>query len=54
MTKSKYKIGYSDNGGVFIGKNIQSGFHKHHSIAIVLSFNKPFEIIDESNQINLY
>jgi AraC-like DNA-binding protein len=50
----KYKIGYSENGGIFIGKNIQSDFHKHHLIAIVLSFTESFEIVHENNQSNTY
>lgn len=54
MNLPKYKIGYSENGGIFIGKNIQSDFHKHHLIAIVLSFSEPFEIVHESNQSNTY
>lgn len=47
MNKFKYKIGYSEYGGIFIGKKIQSDFHKHHLIAIIISFNEPFIIIDD-------
>lgn len=50
MEQAKSKIGYSENGGIFVGKNIQSDFHQHHLIAIVLSFTEPFEIILENNQ----
>ena len=38
------KIAYSDLGGIYIGKNIKSDFHKHHLIAIILSCGEPFEI----------
>jgi AraC-like DNA-binding protein len=44
MNKNNSKIGYSDIGGIFIGKNIQSDFHKHHFISIHLSFGETFEI----------
>jgi AraC-like DNA-binding protein len=54
LDQSKYKIGYAEDGGIFIGKNIQSDFHKHHLTAIVLSFAKPFEIVQENNQSNTY
>lgn len=54
MNSPKYKIGYSESGGFFIGKNIQSNFHKHHLIAIVLSFAESFEIVNENNQSNTY
>lgn len=54
MKQIKNKIGYSENGGIFVGKNIQSNFHEHHLIAIVLSFTEPFEIVYENNQSNSY
>jgi len=54
MIKSKYKIGFSEIGGIFIGKNIKSTFHKHPSIAIVLSFEKQFEIVTSENSSLLY
>lgn len=52
--KEKYKIGYSDDGGIFIGNNIQSDFHKHQSIAIVLSFENSFQITDEYGHVKSY
>jgi len=54
MDQLKFKIGYSENGGIYMGKNIQSEFHEHHLIAIVLSFIEPIEIIDKENQSNTY
>ncbi len=54
MNLQKYKISYSEDGGVFIGRNIQSDFHKHHLIAVVLSFAESFEIVHENNQSNTY
>lgn len=52
MNQLKSKIGYSENGGIFVGTNIKSIFHEHHLIAIVLSFSEPFEIVQENNQSN--
>ncbi|MBI5353021.1 MAG: helix-turn-helix transcriptional regulator [Chloroflexi bacterium] len=54
MDLPKYKIGYAENGGIFIGKNIQADFHKHHLIVIALSFTEPFEIFLEGNQSSTY
>ena len=54
MVEQKYKIGYSDIGGVFIGRDIRSVFHKHHSLAIVLSYGEPFEITTENSQPDSY
>jgi len=48
------KIGYSDLGGIYMGKNIKSDFHKHHLIAIILSYGEPFEITRENGQPELY
>lgn len=53
-SEKKYKIGYSEDGGIFIGRNIRSDFHKHQSIAIVLSFETPFQITDEHRHVQLY
>lgn len=38
------KIGYSDIGGIFIGKNIISEFHKHYALSVIISFGKPFKL----------
>ena len=48
------KIGYSDLGGIYMSKNIKSDFHKHHLIAIILSYGEPFEITRENGQPELY
>ena len=48
------KIGYSDLGGIYMGKKIKSDFHKHHLIAIILSYGEPFEITRENSQPELY
>jgi AraC-like DNA-binding protein len=44
MIKSKSKIGFSEIGGIYISKNIQSDYHKHYAISIIISFGKPFRI----------
>jgi AraC-like DNA-binding protein len=48
------KIAYSDLGGIFMGKNIKSDFHKHHLIAIIISYGEPFEITLENGRPELY
>ncbi len=37
-----------------MGKNIKSDFHKHHLIAIILSYSEPFAITREDGQSELY
>ena len=54
MDQTKYRIEYSDSGGIYIGKNIQSDFHENHLLSIVLSFSEPFEIITNTNQPGSY
>jgi AraC-like DNA-binding protein len=54
MVKSKNKIGFSEIGGIYIGKNIKSVFHKHPSVAIILSFSEEFEIITPDNKSFFY
>ena len=44
MAKNKYKIGYSDIGGIYIGKNINSTFARNHSITIILALSEAFRI----------
>lgn len=44
MNKIDFKIGFSEIGGIYIGKNIQSNFHKHYAITILLSFGEAFKI----------
>jgi AraC-like DNA-binding protein len=48
------KIAFSDLGGIYMCKNINSDFHKHHLIAIILSYGEPFEITRENGQSELY
>jgi len=47
MTGTGGKIGYSASGGIYIGRNIRTGFHKHHLNAVVISFSKPFCVQQE-------
>ena len=44
MHHTGFKIGYSDTGGVYMGKNTQADYHMHHAITIILSLGEPFEI----------
>jgi len=48
------KIGFSDLGGIFVAKNIKSDFHKHHLMAIILSYGEPFKITKENSRPELY
>lgn len=54
MEQTKYRIDYSESGGIYIGKNIQSDFHENHLLVIMLSFTEPFEIITKENHSSLY
>jgi AraC-like DNA-binding protein len=38
------KIGFSKIGGIFIGKDIISDFHKHYALTVILSFGEPFTL----------
>ena len=51
---NKFKIGFSDIGGIYIGKNIQSSFHKHYAITVLLSFGEPFIITTLDQKQALY
>ncbi len=44
MNTNKSKIGFSEIGGILISKDIQSDYHKHYAISIIISFGKPFKI----------
>ena len=54
MNPDNFKIGFSDLGGIYMAKNIKSDFHKHHLIAIILSYGEPFEITRENGRPELY
>lgn len=42
--KSAFKVGYTDEGGLYFSENVQTGLHQHHAITIVLSFGGAFGI----------
>lgn len=48
------KIGFSDIGGLFIGKDINSDFHKHYAISMIISFGKTFKITTTDKKQNEY
>lgn len=48
MEVKNYKIGFSEIGGIYIGKNIQSNFSKHYAITVIISFGEPF-VLTSSN-----
>lgn len=39
------KIGFSKIGGIYLGRNTQTGFHQHHAITLIVSLGLPFKII---------
>lgn len=51
MGNKEFKIGYSEIGGIYIGKNVQSDFHKHYAITVLLSFGEPFIITTKEQDI---
>ncbi len=54
MNKNGYKIGFSEFGGIYVGKGIQSNYHRHYAITILLSFGKPFKITTEDQKQDHY
>lgn len=52
--KIKFKVGYSNFGGLYIGKNTQTKLHKHHAIIIVLTLGQPFSISIENGEEKEY
>lgn len=54
MKGKHFKIGYSDVGGIFIGRNIKSDFHKHYAITILISFGEPFKLTTTRNESDFY
>ena len=56
MTKNNKisKIGFSKIGGIFIGKNIVSDFHKHYALTVIISFGETFKINNSEGCQNDY
>ena len=54
VNKSKSKIGFSEIGGIFIGQDIQSDFHKHYALSMIISLGKPFKITGIDKKQNSY
>jgi len=54
VNKNGYKIGFSEIGGIYVGKNVQSSFHKYYAITILLSLGAPFKITTENNEHDFY
>lgn len=51
MINNVSKIGFSRIGGIFIGKDILSEFHKHYALTVIASFGKSFKLFSsEGNQ----
>ncbi|MCC9074076.1 helix-turn-helix transcriptional regulator [Flavobacterium sp. F-65] len=42
------KIAFSEIGGIYIGKNLQTDFHKHYAVMVIFSLDKPFELAYEN------
>lgn len=54
MNDKNFKIGYSDIGGIFIGKDIQSDFHRHYAVTILISFGETFKITTTDQKHDFY
>lgn len=54
MKGKQFKIGFSNIGGIFIGKDIKSDFHKHYAITILLSYGAPFRITTKDKESDFY
>ncbi len=50
--KKDIKIGFSDIGGIYIGKDIQTDQHLHHAITIAVSFSEKFDYWCEQQKIS--
>lgn len=46
MKNINAKIGFSYIGGIYIGKNIKTDFHRHYAITIAISADGVFEVSD--------
>lgn len=44
MSDKVSKIGFSGVGGIFIGKDIVSDFHKHYAVTVIASFGASFRL----------
>lgn len=51
---SKFKIGHSDVGGIFIGKNIEFDYHKNHFISILFTLGQSHTITIKGNDPQLF
>lgn len=49
--KRNIKIGFSDIGGIYIGKEIQTEKHLFHAITIAISFSEKFEYWCEQQKV---
>ena len=54
MINRSTKIGFSNIGGIFIGKNILSDFHKHYALTVIASFGKSFKLFTPDNNQEEY
>lgn len=54
MNDRNFKIGFSDIGGIFIGKDIKSDFHRHYAITILISFGEAFKITTSIKKQDFY
>ena len=54
VNQDEFKIGFSDIGGIYIGKNIQSDFSKHYAITVLISFGGAFKITTQNKKQDFY
>jgi AraC-like DNA-binding protein len=46
------KIGGAEFGGIYAGKDVQSAFHRHHFVVLVLSLGSPFRIVHGDGHVD--
>jgi hypothetical protein len=54
MNIKNSKIGFSNIGGLFPGKDINSGFLWYYAISVIISFGKAFKITNADKNQNAY
>ena len=49
MKDRKTKIGFCETGGIFVGKDIHSKFHKNYAVSVIIALDKPFVLTTGNN-----
>ena len=52
MMRKRIKIGFSDIGGIYIGKEIQTDEHLHHAITVAVALSGKFDYWHKKEQVS--